>query len=138
MRIHGFALLLLVGSASLVAAPPVATTPAGEIDVDPMARAKDVKVDRGEAAAPATEQAVAESDPVAPPSAPHASGDAPGSRPDGAVAPQDSLENDPATSHPPADEAARDEAVADDAAPTEEAGENDPAEPQDDAASEKS
>lgn len=140
MRIHGFALLLLLGSAPLVAAPPDATTPAEEIDVDAMARAKDVKVEDSEAAASATAdavEAVDEVDEAASPSPPQTPGDAPGAVPEGATAPQDNLENDPASSQPPADEAAKDEAVADDAAPASETGKTDTTEAQEDAATEK-
>jgi hypothetical protein len=83
MRIHGFTLFLLLGSTTLAATPPGATSTVEEIDVDAMARAKDVKAD-GSAA--------------------------PAAAPD---APQDRLETDPATSQPPADEVATDEGMDD-------------------------
>lgn len=52
MWTHRFALLLLLGSTAIGAAPPDAPVPADEIDVDAMARAKDVKAG-GDAVAPA-------------------------------------------------------------------------------------
>jgi hypothetical protein len=131
MRIHGFALLLLLGSTTLAATPPDATSSAGEIDVDAMARAKDVKTGGPDATpSPTTDPAPTTSVPgeASPPSTPQAPDDTPSAVADRAAAPQDRLETDPATSQPPADEAAADDA-ADDAVPAGDASKTATAEP---------
>lgn len=134
MRIHSLALLLLLGSTPVAATPPAATSSAGEIDVDAMARAKDVKIGEPDAT-PTTDAAPAADVPEgsAPLAAPQAPNDTPSSE---AADAQDRLETDPATSQPPADDAAADEA-ADDAAIASEAGKTETAEPADAAASEE-
>ena len=127
MRIHGFALLLLLGCTTLAAMPPDAKPSVEEIDVDAMARAKDVKVGGNDDASPtdAAEGTGEAATPQAPDQAPPAA-------PEAAAAPQDRLETDPATAQPPADEAAADEA-----APTEDAGKIDTTEPPRGAATEE-
>lgn len=66
MWIRSFALLVLLASSAIGAAPPDAPTPVEEIDVDAMARAKDVKAD-GEAVSPppATDATAAVAEPQA-------------------------------------------------------------------------
>ena len=111
MRIPAFALYLLLGSATLVAAPPDATTTVDDIDVDAMARAKDVKA--GDAAPLAQDAATARVDEAGDgASAGKSSVEA---QPVGdAAPPQDGAEADPAPS-PPTGEVAGTEATAEEA-----------------------
>lgn len=133
MRIHGFALLLLLGSATAVAAPPDAPAPVDEIDVDAMARAKDVRIG-GDEATPS-----AAADPAEAVDAVHADEAATPTAPDGTTGQQDIAEADPATAPPAADEAATDDgAAAGDAGESDAAvKEADATAPQDDAATEE-
>lgn len=108
MRIHALTLLLLIGGAPLAAAPPDATTPVDEIDVDAMARAKDVKaVDTPSAATPDESASVDQTGNEPPPEAAEAA-DADAH----AAATQDGAATEAASSSTPIDAAADEPAAA--------------------------
>ena len=127
MSIRPFALLLLLGCATLAAAPPEASTPVEEIDVDAMARAKDVKA--GDADATQATDAAAEAgseaasaEPIADASAPTpesetpasaAQASAPASEADTTSKPADAEAGEGATAAPPSKEATAERRLAD-------------------------